>query len=321
MKRFIVMGIPHHGNLGDNAIAVAEEQLLNRYFTEYKKYYMQEEFLDVCCQRAKRFIHEEDVILLHGGGNIGDTYVVPEKGRRKVIETFPNNKIIIFPQTAYFSDTEKGRKELEISKKIYNNHKHLVILAREKKSYDFIKQSFISAKVYLTPDIVMTLNKAADKPRKGALLLFRKDIEKTLNTQSVEQIKNIISKRFETCYISDMNFGDKILNNVAGEYRTHLLNEKFNEFQSSEIVITDRLHGMIFAAITQTPCIVFSSLTHKIVESYSWLNNLEYIQLCEDINFLDEKIDQVCSSKKLTYDNSFAIDGIVPILKKEILEN
>ena len=32
-------------------------------------------------------INDEDVLLLHGGGNIGDTYMVPEEGRRFIIQT------------------------------------------------------------------------------------------------------------------------------------------------------------------------------------------------------------------------------------------
>ena len=317
MKKLIIMGIPHHGNLGDNAIAMAEELLLDTYFTEYKKYYMQEEFLDICCQRAKKFINDEDIILLHGGGNIGDTYVRPERGRRKVIETFPNNKIIIFPQTAYFSNTENGQKELEISKSIYNKHKHLVIIAREKMSYDFMKSHIFNATIYFTPDIVMTLKKINSNSREGALLLFRGDKERTLDTDRLENIKNIILKNHFSYYISDMNIGSNI-KNIAGNYRTSLLDSKFNEFQTAKFVITDRLHGMIFAAITQTPCIVFGSLTHKTIESYSWLQNLEYIQFCEDIDKLEELIDKVNSSQNVNYDNNFAIEKIVKILKKEI---
>ncbi|MGN1326595.1 MAG: polysaccharide pyruvyl transferase family protein, partial [Clostridia bacterium] len=220
-----------------------------------------------------------------------------------------------------FSDTEKGKEELEISKRIYNKHKHLVILAREKKSYNFMNDNFFNATIYLTPDIVMTLNKTTDKPRKGALLLFRQDVEKTLDEQKFEQIKNIVSKKYSSYNISDMNVGETILNNVAGKYRAFLLDEKFNEFQTSEVVITDRLHGMIFAAITQTPCVVFGSLTHKIVESYAWLQNLEYIQFCKDINDLETKINKVSKAGNTKYDNTFAIDYIVPILRKEIENN
>ena len=127
------MGIPHHGNIGDNAIAVAEEELLAKYFSNYKIYYMQEKYLDICAKKVKKYMNDEDIILLHGGGNIGDTYERPEKGRREVIKLYPNNKIIIFPQTAYFSDTENGKKELEISKQIYNNHKKFSYTCKRRK--------------------------------------------------------------------------------------------------------------------------------------------------------------------------------------------
>ena len=186
------MGIPHHGNIGDNAIAIAEEKLIKKFFPQYKLYIMQEKYLDICVNKAKNFINDDDIILLHGGGNIGDTYERPEKGRREVIKTFPNNKIIIFPQTAYFSDTEKGKKELKISKELYNAHKNLIIMAREEKSYQFMKKHFYNSKIYLTPDIVMTLNKSLNKYREGSLLLFRTDKEKTLEDKNIEEIDTII---------------------------------------------------------------------------------------------------------------------------------
>ena len=40
MKKLIIMGIPHHGNIGDNAIAIAEEQLIKNFFSQYKLYMM-----------------------------------------------------------------------------------------------------------------------------------------------------------------------------------------------------------------------------------------------------------------------------------------
>lgn len=318
MKKLIVMGIPHHGNIGDNAIAVAEEEILYKYFgQEYKIYYMQEKFLDVCANRVKKFINDEDIVLLHGGGNIGDTYERPEKGRREVIKIFPNNKIIIFPQTAYFSDTEEGRKELEISKQIYNNHKNLIIMAREEKSYEFMKKHFYNAKVYLTPDIVMSMIKKSDKDRKGALLLFRTDKEKTLEDSNIELIKDIMTKRYGEYLLSDMNLGSGIVK-IGGEVRDNVLNDKFNELQTSRIVITDRLHGMIFAAITETPCVVFGNFNHKISESYKWLKELKYISFCNSIDELEDAINKVSSVKEQKYDNKFAEDAIAEILKQEI---
>lgn len=318
MSKIIIMGIPHHGNIGDNAIAVAEERLIKKYFNNYELYLMQEKYLDTCAKRVKNIIKDDDIIFLHGGGNIGDTYVRPEKGRREVIKLFPNNKIIIFPQTAHFSDTEEGRKELEISKEIYNNHKHLIILAREEKSYKFMKENFYNAKIYLTPDIVMTLHEKNNIDRKDALLLFRTDKEKTLENKNIEKIKEVINRKVGKYLLSDMNLGSGIVN-IGGELRDKILSNKLKEFQSSKIVITDRLHGMIFAAITETPCVVFGNFNHKISESYKWLKNLEYIKFCKDIEDLEKDIDIVLNSKNRVFDNTFAEETIVNVLKKEIL--
>ena len=315
------MGIPHHGNLGDNAIALAEENIIETYFSEYEKYVVPEKKLEQCAERVKDYVNDDDIILLHGGGNIGDTYITPEAGRRKVIQTFPNNKIIIFPQTAYFSDTEEGRKVLEESKKIYNNHRNLVILARERKSYHLMKKEFYNAKVYLTPDIVMTMKESSNKERKGALLLFRTDKEKTLPDEQIERIKTLAEKEFGSYVLSDMNIWNTITNNIAYNKREKHLNDKFSQLQSSQIAITDRLHGMIFAAITETPCIVFSNFNHKIIESYEWLKNLNYIKYCDDINKIEDLMNELKCIKKAEYSNKFALDIILPILRKEIEEN
>lgn len=57
-----------------------------------------------------------------------------------------------------------------------------------------------------------------------------------------------------------------------------------NEFRRASLVITDRMHGMIMAAITNTPCIVMESLDKKILGSYEWIKKLEYIQFVDHAN-------------------------------------
>ena len=310
----ILMGTPHHANIGDLAIAYAEEKMIKELFPNKKLYIMQEEKLDICAKRVKKYIKDEDIILLHGGGNIGDTYVTPEKGRREIILTYPNNKIIIFPQTAYFENQE----ELNISKKIYNSHNNLIIMAREKKSYNFMKKHFYNAKVYLTPDIVMSLKETSYKKRNGVLLMFRRDKEKTLKNETFDYILDYIKEHFDSYKISDMNIGTKPVNNISEKKRKEILGNKFKELQSARLVITDRLHGMIFSAITETPCVVFDSLTHKIVESYDWLEDLGYIQICDNINNLENCIKKVTTFSPCIYNNEFAEKIISNILTKEI---
>lgn len=314
IKKIILMGIPNHGNIGDQAIALAEEQLIKRIFPQIEIIEFPEKGL-VNSVLAKRYIiNDDDVILMHGGGNIGDTYEVPEDGRRSIIEMFPNNKIIIFPQTAYFDSAE----ELEKSKKIYNAHKNLIIMAREEKSYSFMKENFDKCKVYLTPDIVMTMKEDFNYKRDNVLIMFREDKEKTLSDDTTKKIKSIIEKKFGSYIVSDMHLGEDVTN-IYGECRKKIVYEKLKQLNQSKLVVTDRLHGMIFSAITQTPCIVLGSYTHKIKESYKWLNNLEYIVFCDDIDCFEEKILEVLSCKNKTYDNEFAEKIISNILQNEVL--
>lgn len=315
MKRAVILGIPHHGNLGDNAIAMTEEKFLKENLKGYDIYTVPERNLHLCADKLKKYIKPDDVLFMHGGGNIGDTYERPEKGRRKVIQNFPNNKIIIFPQTVYYSDTDFGRKELEISKEIYNNHPDLTMIAREEKSYEFMKKHFTNAKIILTTDIVMYLNKTdLSKKREGVILALRTDKEKVFSENNQIEAENIVKKYYDKISITDTNIRD-INNNIFETEREMILDEKFSEFQTAELAITDRLHGMIFAAITSTPCVAFTNFNFKIKESFKWLQHLGYIEFCDDIKDLEEKIKKVRSIEKTKYDNEFSKETLVKMLE------
>ena len=55
--------------------------------------------------------------------------------------------------------------------------------------------------------------------------------------------------------ISDMIVSEQ--GQISTEERNKIIINKLNQFKSSKIVITARLHGMIFSALTEIPCIVF----------------------------------------------------------------
>ena len=85
-----------------------------------------------------------------------------------------------------------------------------------------------------------------------------------------------------------------------------VLETKLQEARESELVITDRLHGMIFAAITSTPCIAFGNYNHKITSSFIWLEHFGYVKYIEDIGKLEETIKQIRELKEHRYNNEFA---------------
>ncbi|WP_207739631.1 polysaccharide pyruvyl transferase family protein [Paraclostridium bifermentans] len=79
---------------------------------------------------------------------------------------------------------------------------------------------------------------------------------------------------------------------------------KYIKFRECELVITDRIHGMIFAAITGTPCIALSNYNYKVKGTYEWIKDLEYIKFTDDIERIPELIDDLKKVKNIKYDNS-----------------
>ena len=77
------------------------------------------------------------------------------------------------------------------------------------------------------------------------------------------------------------------------EERRLVVEGKLSEFSTASLVITDRLHGMIFAAITETPCIVLNSLSHKIRGCYEWISNLDYIRFADSIDEVPSIIEEL----------------------------
>lgn len=314
MKKAVLIGVPHHNNLGDHAITIAERKYLKDNFKEYKYYEISEETLETCIEKVKNVIDEEDILFLHGGGNLGDEYLYVEEGRRKVIQLFPNNRIVFLPQTMYFSDTKRGKEELEKSKKIYSQHNKLLIIAREDVSYKRMKEEFKNNKIIKTPDIVTYLDKSdkTKQNREGLLMILRNDVESNLSKEQIDKICLMSKKYFSKIEINDTAKG----NGISEKNRDAKIEEMLNKYKKAQLVITDRLHGMIFAAITSTPCIALGNYNHKIKACSKTLEHLGYIQYIEDIDKIEEQIKYLISVNFDKYSNEFATEQLKQILEE-----
>lgn len=295
---------PQHDNLGDHAIALSEtlffeKQLLNVVEITGKE-------LNTILKRPGLFkkLIGDKTIFFQGGGYLGTLWYDAELQLRQVIQLFPDNKKIIFPQTIYYENSQFGRKELEKSIEIYNQDNHLTIMAREKSSYEYMKAHYCN-NIYLMPDMVLYLKPHIQKyKRYGAMTLFRSDLEKTMDDSERELIIKYLKTKLKDVEISDMNSNEAVL---LPKHREKALNEKFAQLSSKKLVVTDRLHGMIFCAITGTPCIVLNSKSPKVKGVYDWfLKDCEYIFFMENIDLdqVESFIDSVCS-RSYEYDNSY----------------
>lgn len=287
IKKIFYMLIPEHGNLGDQAIAYATLKFLEDNYTEYKiiKFNYSETVNGV--KVIKNTFNKGDFIVLHGGGNMGNLYVHEEQARRYIISCLRDYPIVSFPQTIYFTDDYNGDKEFELSRNHYNYNKNLVLLARENRSYDIMSKNFNNNNVYLCPDIVFYLNnrlKFENRTRSQIMTCFRKDKESYYNLELKKNLVDSLGK------IYSVFENDTIVNyRVSHLDRDIELQRLWNEYRNSKVVITDRLHGMIFAIITKTPCIVLRSLDYKVIETYELIKDLNYIRLIDDLDLKNIK--------------------------------
>lgn len=295
-KKIIYMLVPVHGNLGDQAIAYASGKYLEDKFSDYEVIQVNCEDTYKYSKWVKKILNKDDLIFLHGGGNIGNHYIYEENARRYILDKFKDFKIISFTQTMFFSNNEEGRKELNISKKIYNYHTDLTIIAREKTSYKNMIKEFNKCKIILNPDIVLYLNDKINNKNKlkrnKIMTCLRSDKESYMSLEDKEKFLNRLKENYNNLYVFDTVI-DKI---VKQENREEILLDIWNKFFESKVVITDRLHGMIFCAITKTPCIVMRSLDHKVTDSYELIKELNYIRFVDMLEF--ENVDKII--KELT---------------------
>ncbi len=312
-KCYVLIGTPLHGNLGDQALVLGE---LNFFHDKMKGFKLIDIPSEIFQQNTKKFsrIIGKKTILIHAGGFLGDTWINEERMVRTVIQSFPNNKIIILPQTIYFSNTSDGIQEQMISEQIYNEHSNLVICTREETSFNLAKIMFPKKKALLTPDMALYLKPCTrEKSKKIALLCLRFDIEGILSDYEKKSLEESL-KKYE---FSDIKYSDTVIKRKIYPFmRKYEVTKKLKEFSQAKLVVTDRLHGMIFALLTGTPCIVLPNYNYKISGVYQWIKKSNIIMFLSDIQDIDNSIKQIVQQK----DNGHILNEIKsfyePLLKE-----
>jgi len=285
-KKVIIFLAADYGNLGDVAITYAQKKILKENYNEYEviEFPISKTFSEL--KSLKKSINKEDIVTIVGGGNMGNMYDDIEYCRQLVIKQFPNNKIISFPQTIDYSKDQEGCNRQKKAFKIYNNHSNIKIFAREEMSYEILKKYLPENKIGLAPDVVLGIDnfKGSIGKRKGVTFCLRNDNEKKINNEDQKKIVDYIKGLY------DIKFYDTHIpfNNMSMETKYSELNKIWKKFSESELVITDRLHGMIFCAITGTPCIAINNSNGKVQGVFNlWLKELDYIKCINNFNLLN----------------------------------
>lgn len=303
-KKAYILGTPSHDNVGDSAIVAAEIAFLRQcgFSADRIIEIPVERFKNDQKQICRVLASKRDLLFWHGGGNMGDQWYEEELFRREIFKALPHNRILMFPQTLYYLTNEQSRVHEELSVEVYDGREGLTLIAREQPSYERMKTLYPHTEILLTPDIVLSTTAAtygvAACERRGVLLCLRGDLERAIDAEETARLHAYL--KGYACRETDMYAGIT----VTPENRLECIRKKMEEFASSELVITDRLHGMVFAAITGTPCVVFSNNNHKVHGTYSWICHLPYIRYVDTAQQAENVIPELLQMKNCCFDNT-----------------
>jgi len=248
-KKIIFIDYPVYLNVGDLLIKEGTEQLFKKLNTKV--------IMKISERNQERLFNKKidsDIILvLHGGGNFGDLYMKHQSLREKVISSFPNNKIILMPQSIHYENI----LNLKNSSYIYNGHNNLEIYVRDKVSFNTLSEN-LNVKVKMLPDMAFVIDDKWNeiKCKDKTLILRRRDVEAIdVNVNNDFDWDDMFSRIDIKCYkfiILCYRIENKIKLNIGSSvlwdwFCKRTINKATKLFKKHNIVDTDRLHGMILA--------------------------------------------------------------------------
>lgn len=306
-KNIYLLGTEDFGNLGDHMIAITEIEFLKQYYPKYNIIELPSSCYWKQIKEYQKNVKRRDRIFLHGGGNMGDLYPTADLIKTDAISRFPKNRILIFPQTIFFDDLESNKDRTMLD---YAKAKRLTIATREKYSYQLGKDLYKNANIILTPDIVLYNNLQCEGKRTSIIrLCLRRDTERTL----ADEENDILLKSLSSYKIE--RFDMQLAYSVSVDERDKYIEDILQQYRTARLIITDRLHGMIFSAITGTPCIVLDSKSYKLKGCYEWIKNLSYIKFAEDVHQVANLIEEISKIKEICYTNGHLIKEFEQIIQ------
>lgn len=319
-KKFILMGTSHFGNLGDQAITIAQIEFLRKNFPDREILEIQINEFETKFYEIHKVVTDKDIIIFPGGGNLGDIYIEEENTRYKTLRYFKNIPSIQFPQSLTFKDQTYSSFNANLSKRIYSKRaSNFVIGTRESKSYALSQKIFPKNEILYTPDIVLSLSyKAKDITRDGILFCLRNDSEKILPDNQEKLLINFIEDKYRKVTITDT----VVPYSIKITQRDNELNKIWKQFSSSRLVITDRLHGLIFSIVTGTPCIVFDNFNSKIKMTYlDWLISYKNVRfISQDVPFSLEnimtEIEEIIDGDVPPFDSANVYEPLINAINK-----
>lgn len=291
--KILLLLSPQYLNYGDHAIALSEicalrELLPNTVLLDvnYSLFsYWEKEVPDAVCPG--------DTLIITGGGYMGNLWPENHALVERIIDLFPDNRIVFAPQTLFYRNTPTAEQEKERFAAKLRSHGNFFFFGRDEQSCRQMEYlGFTRGKEFdLMPDFVLMLPPVLELKLQGKnpALCLRSDAEATRDLEA--DLRSILGKKYSCKVRSILMAKDHV--EIPTAIRRQMLQNKMQQFADANVVITDRLHGMVFAAYSGTPCIAFDNVSKKISGVHQWIQDLDYVVMAENVSQVPELLDRI----------------------------
>ena len=290
---YVLLDVPYYTNIGDTLIWEGTKQFLNNiphkclYTASVETY-------------KYRPLPQNTIILMQGGGNFGDLWRRHQDLRLEVVKAYPNNRIIILPQTVYYKDNFV----FDADAKIFNSHKNLHICARDTGSLKFLQQA-LTCNLLLVPDMAFCissklLKKYSKKEGERTLFLKRNDpefCEYDFNSYITENRSMLdicdwptMEQQFKSkAYLDKLLWHKEQIGRIPDIYadwvfRPHQVKKGVEFVSQYKKVYTTRLHVAIISLLLNKEIVFFDNSYGKNSSFYdTWLSgvdNITFVRPC-----------------------------------------
>lgn len=273
-----LLGTPIHINLGDHLITLSEFQFFKDIHYPREIVEIPTEVYQLYKTRIKNITDQSTTIFINGGGWMGNLWPVEEGILQDMLSMFRDNRIIIFPQTIYYDSRLPRYKELmDASREAFHNCKDVSLCVRDRASYELAKDNLQVKKLFLMADIALYYRAHPNKNMERSKILgicLRKDRENIRNRENETEIRKV----FQELGYKDKNISTLFKVRIPSVLRRRVVEKHIEQVSKCSLILTDRLHGMIYAYITRTPCLIMNNKTGKVFGVYQeWLSDVDWI--------------------------------------------
>lgn len=303
--KILLLLSPQYYNCGDHAIALSEMHNLEKLFPNRVLLDVNYSLFRYWEEKVRAAVAPGDTIVVTGGGFLGNLWPENHSLAERVIELFPENRIVFAPQTLFYRDTPTAQEEKQSFAKKLRAHGNFFFFGRDWQSCRQMEEmGFVRGEHFdYMPDFVLMLPAILNLQQKNGTpaLCLRSDAEAVQNREA--ELRDILTLNGYEDPKSILMAKAHV--EIPTWLRKQMLTGKLQEFADARFVITDRLHGMIFAAYTGTPCIAFDNVSKKISGVHAWMQDLPYISLAEDVSQVPRLLPGVLAHTKEENRRSF----------------